>query len=90
MIDHDVKEGREELDMTDGFPFAGKLDPVHALEEIAEVLEEGEMPPMKYRILHWNAKPSDAEVDSIMAWVETSLMLIPVHQDVNVDREDDD
>jgi hypothetical protein len=71
-----VKEGREHLDMTDGFPFKGEHQPLEALEKIKEELEEGEMPLLSYRLLHWSAWLSDAEKDSIYMWIDTSAVMI--------------
>jgi hypothetical protein len=31
------------------------------------------MPPVSYRIMHWSAKPSESERDSLVAWVERGL-----------------
>ncbi|MEW5923313.1 MAG: heme-binding domain-containing protein [Candidatus Zixiibacteriota bacterium] len=76
LINSDIKEGLEHLDMSDGFPFQGKPGiPYQSekLDEIKEVLKEGEMPIFMYRMIHWGASPSDEEKDSIYIWVDESL-----------------
>jgi hypothetical protein len=73
MIDSDIAEARKHLDMSDGFPFGGHGKPADDLVAISEEVLEGEMPPMSYRFMHWSAKPTDSERDSIVAWVERSL-----------------
>ncbi len=73
--DH-VTEGREHLDMTDGFPFKGKEKPLKLLREIRKEVEDGEMPLLSYRLMHWSAWLSDAEKDSIYMWVDTSVIML--------------
>ena len=75
LINSDIKEGLEHLDMSDGFPFKGKPGVAYQsekLDEIEEVLKEGEMPIFMYRMIHWGAAPSDEEKDSIYIWVDVS------------------
>lgn len=82
MIDDDIKEAKKHLEMSQGFPFGGHGKPVDDLVAIREVVVTGEMPPLSYRMMHWSAKPSDSERDSIVAWVErglASLATIGVH-----------
>jgi hypothetical protein len=96
MIDDDIKEGRKHLDMTDGFPFGGHGGPANDLEAIREELEEGEMPLLSYRMMHWGAKPSAAEKDSIYSWIDRGLNslatigIVPEDHDEHGDEEDSD
>jgi mono/diheme cytochrome c family protein len=57
LIQSDVEEGRDRLNLSTWDR------PQPDADEIAEVIAEGEMPPLKYRIspYHWNAKLSDAD-----------------------------
>lgn len=73
MIDDDIKTAHKHMDMSDGFPFKGHGSPPNDLAAIREQLTEGEMPPWNYRMMHWSAKPSDVERDSIYAWIDRSL-----------------
>lgn len=74
MIDDDITEAKKHMDMSDGFPFGGHGKPVDDLVAIREEVQEGKMPPLSYRMMHWSAKPSENERDSIIAWVERSLV----------------
>ncbi len=76
LIDEDIKEARKHLDMSKGFPFLGHGTPLEDLNAIKEVLEKGEMPPFKYKMLHWNAGFSSEEIDSINVWINNSLKQI--------------
>ena len=73
MIDDDITEARKHMDMSDGFPFGGHGKPVDDLVAIREVVVDGGMPPMSYRMMHWSAKPSEMESESIIVWVKRSL-----------------
>jgi hypothetical protein len=73
MIDSDIAEAKKHMDMSDGFPFGGHGKPADDLVAIRVEVVEGKMPPMSYRLMHWNAKPSDSERDSVVTWVERSL-----------------
>jgi hypothetical protein len=67
LLAHDVSEGREHLN----FSTWGRYDAeerAENLEEIAEMLDEGEMPPWFYLPLHPDARLSDAELSTIRAW----------------------
>ena len=67
LVAHDVSEAREHLN----FSTWGRYDAEERgenLEEIAEMLEEGEMPPWFYLPLHPDARLSDAELATVRAW----------------------
>jgi mono/diheme cytochrome c family protein len=71
LVAHDVDEAREHLN----FSTWGRYDAeerAENLEEIAEVLEEGEMPPWFYLPLHADARLSDAELATLHAWTGSS------------------
>lgn len=71
-IDSDIKEAREHLDMSGGFPFTSKHSIDHDLEEIGEELEEGGMPPKVYVFVHAEAKLSESDKKVVLDWVERS------------------
>ena len=79
LIDDDIQEAREHLDMSDGFPFDSHATPADDLAEIEEEIEEGSMPPGLYRLMHWSAKPLEAEQDSVFQWIDQSLKLLAAH-----------
>lgn len=79
LIDKDIRAARKQLDMSLGFPFDAKRRPADDLARIKEELEEHEMPPWNYRLLHWSANPTDAERDSVITWIDASLKLLAAH-----------
>jgi len=60
LVQHDVDEGRARLNFSE---FAG-LPPADRFQSI---VQEGEMPPMQYTLLHPNAKLSDAQKQTLIA-----------------------
>ena len=80
LLDSHVEEGREHLDMSNGFPFKGYEDQAEALEEIREEIEEGEMPLWSYRLIHWGRQIEGSRRDSVFAWIDASRLLLRVHQ----------
>lgn len=66
IADH-VQEGREHLN----FSTWGEMsveDRDHALEEVVEVMEEGEMPLASYTLLHGEAKLTERQRQLLMDW----------------------
>ena len=70
LIQRDVDEGREALN------FSEWDRPQHA-EDVGEVIREGEMPPLTYRILHSGARLSDAEKARLIAGLEATFRASP-------------
>lgn len=73
IIDDDIAEAKQHLEMSSGFPFGGHGKPADDLLAIRHVINDDEMPPFKYSMIHWNAKLTDEEKDSIVTWVDFGL-----------------
>lgn len=68
-LDDHVKEGKKELNFDD----FGNYDlrrQYHKLEEIAELVEAGEMPLPSYTIVHTNAKLSEEQKKMMTGWAD--------------------
>jgi hypothetical protein len=79
-LDGHIAEARDELDMSNSFPFGGHHKrQADNLLKIKREIEAGAMPLKSYRIMHWGAAPNDEEKDSIYAWVDRSLVLLASH-----------
>jgi mono/diheme cytochrome c family protein len=61
LIQHDVDEGRAHLDFSEWDHAQPSLD------ELTNVISEGEMPPMQYKLLHPSARLSDTEKADLIA-----------------------
>ena len=64
-----VREGREHLNFST-FAALPAEDRAHALEEIAETVEKGEMPLGSYTWTHADARLSDAQKAALVAWAK--------------------
>jgi hypothetical protein len=75
LIEHDIKEAHEHCDMSDGFPFTmhGKLS--RDLDGFLEEIEEGTMPPFRYRLVHRGANISKPEREIIEQWARAARHL---------------
>lgn len=73
LIDKDIQEAREELDMSMDFPFKSEGSFVQALEKIKEEIQEGDMPPLKYKIFHWDNWIQAEEKQLILKWADDSI-----------------
>jgi hypothetical protein len=68
LADH-VKEGKSELNFSEFASYKPKKAD-HKLEEVIEMIQEGEMPLKSYTLIHGNAKLSDEHKTAIITWAE--------------------
>ena len=74
LMDSHIEEGREKLDLSKDYPFkGGKKGLKHDLKEIWETIDEGEMAPLYYRVMHSHGRYSDEDKQIIKSWVEESI-----------------
>lgn len=69
IVQHHVNEGREHLNFSLWDIYSGSDD----AGEAAEVLQEGEMPPGYYRLMHAHGRLSDAERESLATWFSMNM-----------------
>jgi hypothetical protein len=72
-LDGHIQEGRERLDLTDGFPFKGKAPIIFRIRGIGRDVKEGKMPLWDYRLMHPKARLTGEEKETIVAWSEASF-----------------
>ena len=70
VIDSDIKEGREHLDFTEGFPFKSHASPEEDLIALRDSIKDGSMPPFSYRLMHPGAALRDDERKTILEWID--------------------
>jgi hypothetical protein len=76
LLAYDVAEGRKELN----FSTWQRYDPARLRkkrEEIVEMLDEGEMPPWYYSMVHPSARLADTEIRAIVAWANPDAAATP-------------
>lgn len=69
IMQHHINEGREHLNFSRWDKYAGSK---HA-GECGEVIQEGEMPPGYYRLMHGHGRLSDAQKQQLAAWFNANL-----------------
>ena len=76
-LTYHVNEGKSELNFSDVATYdKKKLD--HKLEEIAEQVNEKEMPLSSYTLIHKDAVLSDEQIKQIVDWVKTERQRLVV------------
>lgn len=70
LLAHDVTEGREELNFSTWNDDTPEQRAKHLAQTVHE-LEEGDMPPLTYRLMHPEARLSPDEVASLQQWAES-------------------
>ena len=66
IIEKDIRRGTRFLDLAEELGQAAVLETV--LAKMERTTERGEMPPFRYRALHWDSSLGDAEREDIIAW----------------------
>lgn len=69
VVAHHVDEGRRELNFSTWASYEPKKR-AHKLEEAEELVQSGEMPMKGYVALHAEAKLTDAEMQTLLAWAK--------------------
>jgi len=73
LIDSDRTEAKKHLDMRYGFPFKGHGSVKQDLKAIKDVILQESMPPLRYKILHWDSIMNKKEKEVVLEWVRTAL-----------------
>lgn len=76
LIRNDINEAKQHLDLSNNFPFIGHGSPSEDLLAINKQVQNGDMPPLRYRFLHSNSQLSADEKAAVEAWVEKSLSIL--------------
>ncbi len=76
LIQRDIRVAKEHMDMSRDFPFGGHGSPMEDLESLEGVLENGLMPPLRYRVMHWGSGLSEADIEIIRGWLNEGRTLL--------------
>jgi cytochrome c len=66
LIERDIVEARKKMDLSRWEEMPVEKQEV-LMAQIVQEAKSGEMPPLQYRLLHWNAKLSNADVQTLSA-----------------------
>ncbi len=72
LVQRDVDEGRSRMNFSE-WPQLPAGGGAAIAGETAEVVDDGEMPPIQYRLIHSGARLSDAEKQELIAGLKASL-----------------
>ncbi len=75
LLDQHVKDGKEELNFSEYGSYSKKRQ-FNKLRSIGESLEKGTMPLKSYRIMHADARLTEAEKAIVLKWIEDTRSLI--------------
>jgi len=79
LVTHDVKEAREHFNFSEWDKYDDEAVQ-KIIKEIGEEVEEGEMPLKKYLLLHPEARLSEQDISTIVAWAEGHIEARPEHE----------
>ncbi len=72
LVIHDTNEGRDELNFSEWATYSAKRKH-HKLEEVIEMVEEGEMPLAVYNITHPEGRLTDAQIEALISWAKARM-----------------
>lgn len=86
LVAHDVKEGRRNFNLSDWgtYPPAKQA---RIMNSIADVVAEGEMPPLIYELGHREARLSPADAARLQAWAGVDGDKAPAHKEEAEDHD---
>ncbi len=76
LLENDMKEAKVHLDFSNDFPFKGHGTTAEDLKAIAKTIEDKNMPPFRYKIMHWNSALNEEEIKIILNWVSESQKIL--------------
>lgn len=92
LIDQDIKKGRAYFNMDEEI-FNKEFDSdisAASLNRIKAVLEDGSMPPLQYKLMHWDANFSDTEKKIMLTWIRDlsngDFVPLPTKEELELDE----
>lgn len=76
MIEQDIEEARKHIEISNGYPFQSHATSVEDLQAVENVIKEGSMPPLRYRLMHQSARLAEPEKQRIIEWAKRSRELL--------------
>ncbi len=81
LLDSDIRNGRKNVDFSDGFPFGGKGTILEILRDIRSEIDETDMPPITYRMMHWGRTIKGAQQDTVFAFLDSAITTLTAFYD---------
>ncbi len=93
LINADIRKGRAYFNM-DNEIFLKRFDTdisTSSLNRLKTVLEEGSMPPMQYKMIHWDSNFSKTDKDIVLKWIadlsESDFLSIPSKESLGLNPD---
>jgi cytochrome c len=71
MMERDIVEARKAMNLSEWEAYTPDQQQTFAAK-IAEETKAHQMPPVQYRLIHWNARVNDAEIRILAGWAHAS------------------
>jgi hypothetical protein len=84
-LQNHVNEGKKELNFSEFLAYSPKKAR-HKMDEVIEMIKEGEMPLKSYTLIHKNATLSSEEKTTLTDWA--SALMIQIEKDNNLPPEE--
>ena len=76
LMEYDIREAKKHLDMTKDYPFGGHGEPIDDLKSIRKAVADGTMPPLRYRVAHWDSRLNKEEKVVLKNWIDSALKIL--------------
>jgi len=73
LMDYDMETAKKHMDFKKDFPFLSHGTPTLDLKSLKKVIAEGNMPPLRYKIIHWDSGLTNSEEKKVTQWIDQSL-----------------
>lgn len=77
LIDRDIRQAKKHMDMSKDFPFQGHGSPSEDIEDLEDIVKEGDMPPLTYRLMHRGSSLTEDEKLKVQTWIDAAKKIIP-------------
>jgi hypothetical protein len=75
-IKKDIEEARKHIEFSNGYPFQSHATPLEDLIAVEKVVKDGSMPPLRYRLMHSQARLSEQEKKRIIDWARRGQQIL--------------
>lgn len=88
LVASDVQEGRQQMNFSEWGAYSAEKG-AKLLREICKEIQEGDMPPMQYRLVHSSAGLTTAEREEVCRWTGSARQAAVIFPDTANSEGDD-
>lgn len=75
-IKNDIEEARKHIEFSNGYPFQSHASPLEDLIAVEKSIQDGSMPPLRYRLMHSRARLNEQEKKRIIDWARRGQQML--------------